>query len=102
MMTVPNTLGVFETRISDICRAAHAVGAQVYCDGANMNAMLGRVRPGDLGIDVMHLNLHQNFLYPPRRRRPGRRGPLLRQPPRAISADTDGGTTRRWHLFPRP
>ncbi len=64
MMTVPNTLGVFETRISDICRAAHAVGAQVYCDGANMNAMLGRVRPGDLGIDVMHLNLHKTFSTP--------------------------------------
>ena len=64
MMTVPNTLGIFETKIAEVCRAAHAVGAQVYCDGANMNAMLGRVRPGDLGIDVMHLNLHKTFSTP--------------------------------------
>ena len=64
MMTVPNTLGIFETRISEICDIAHAVGAQVYCDGANMNAMLGRVRPADLGIDVMHLNLHKTFSTP--------------------------------------
>ncbi len=64
MMTVPNTLGIFETRITEICQAAHAVGAQVYCDGANMNAMLGRVRPADLGIDVMHLNLHKTFSTP--------------------------------------
>lgn len=64
MMTVPNTLGVFETRIEQVCEMAHAAGAQVYCDGANMNAMVGRVRPGDLGIDVMHLNLHKTFSTP--------------------------------------
>ena len=64
MMTVPNTLGIFESRIREICDLAHAVGAFVYCDGANMNAMLGRVRPGDLGIDVMHLNLHKTFSTP--------------------------------------
>jgi glycine dehydrogenase subunit 2 len=64
MMTVPNTLGIFESRIRDICDMAHDAGAYVYCDGANMNAMLGRVRPGDLGIDVMHLNLHKTFSTP--------------------------------------
>ena len=64
MMTVPNTLGIFESRIREICDLAHAAGAYVYCDGANMNAMLGRVRPGDLGIDVMHLNLHKTFSTP--------------------------------------
>ena len=64
MMTVPNTLGLFESRIQEVCDLAHAAGALVYCDGANMNAMLGRVRPGDLGIDVMHLNLHKTFSTP--------------------------------------
>ena len=64
MMTVPNTLGIFESRIREICELAHEAGAFVYCDGANMNAMLGRVRPGDLGIDVMHLNLHKTFSTP--------------------------------------
>jgi len=64
MMTVPNTLGIFESRIRAICDMAHDAGAYVYCDGANMNAMLGRVRPGDLGIDVMHLNLHKTFSTP--------------------------------------
>ncbi|MDP6349116.1 MAG: aminomethyl-transferring glycine dehydrogenase subunit GcvPB [Chloroflexota bacterium] len=64
MMTVPNTLGLFESRIQEVCDLAHAAGALVYCDGANMNAMLGRVRPGNLGIDVMHLNLHKTFSTP--------------------------------------
>ncbi len=64
MMTVPNTLGLFESRIQEVYDLAHAAGALVYCDGANMNAMLGRVRPGDLGIDVMHLNLHKTFSTP--------------------------------------
>tara|TARA_B100000029_G_scaffold430442_1_gene441416 strand:+ start:221 stop:1681 length:1461 start_codon:yes stop_codon:yes gene_type:complete len=64
MLTLPSTLGLFERRILDVVECAHASGAQVYCDGANMNAMLGRVRPGDLGIDVMHLNLHKTFSTP--------------------------------------
>jgi|DewCreStandDraft_5_1066085.scaffolds.fasta_scaffold00757_27 glycine dehydrogenase subunit 2 len=64
MMTVPSTLGLFEENILAIAEAAHAVGAQVYCDGANMNAMLGRLKPGDLGIDVMHINLHKTFSTP--------------------------------------
>ena len=64
MMTVPNTLGLFERRIEDICRMAHDAGCLVYCDGANMNAMLGQVRPGDLGIDMIHLNLHKTFAVP--------------------------------------
>jgi glycine dehydrogenase subunit 2 len=64
MLTLPSTLGLFERRILDVVECVHAAGAQVYCDGANMNAMLGRVRPGDLGIDVMHLNLHKTFSTP--------------------------------------
>ena len=64
MLTLPSTLGLFERRILDVVERVHSAGAQVYCDGANMNAMLGRVRPGDLGIDVMHLNLHKTFSTP--------------------------------------
>ena len=64
MLTLPSTLGLFERRIIQVIELVHAAGAQVYCDGANMNAMLGRVRPADLGIDVMHLNLHKTFSTP--------------------------------------
>jgi glycine dehydrogenase subunit 2 len=64
MLTNPNTLGVFEDEIARICELCHGAGALVYCDGANMNAMLGLTRPGDQGIDVMHLNLHKTFTTP--------------------------------------
>jgi glycine dehydrogenase subunit 2 len=64
MVTNPNTLGIFEYRIKDICEALHAVGGLVYMDGANMNAMVGVARPGDFGVDVMHLNLHKTFSTP--------------------------------------
>ena len=64
MITNPNTCGLFEDEIIKIADAAHAAGAYVYCDGANFNAIVGRVRPGDLGIDAMHLNLHKTFSTP--------------------------------------
>ena len=64
MITNPNTLGIFEYRIKDICDALHKVGGLVYMDGANMNAMVGVARPGDFGVDVMHLNLHKTFSTP--------------------------------------
>ena len=64
MITNPNTLGVFEYRISDICDAIHGVGGLVYMDGANMNALVGVARPGDFGVDVMHLNLHKTMSTP--------------------------------------
>ena len=64
MVTNPNTLGLFESGISEICRLVHAQGGLVYCDGANLNALLGIARPGDLGIDVMHFNLHKTFSTP--------------------------------------
>lgn len=64
MLTNPNTLGIFEDEIARICDLCHEAGALVYCDGANMNAMLGLTRPGDQGIDVMHLNLHKTFTTP--------------------------------------
>jgi glycine dehydrogenase subunit 2 len=64
MITNPNTVGVFEENIRKICSIMHDKGALVYMDGANMNALVGIVRPGELGIDVMHLNLHKTFSTP--------------------------------------
>jgi glycine dehydrogenase subunit 2 len=64
MLTIPNTCGVFETNVLEIAAAIHEVGAFFYCDGANFNAFVGRVRPGDLGIDCMHINLHKTFSTP--------------------------------------
>jgi glycine dehydrogenase subunit 2 len=64
MLTNPNTCGLFENEILEIAAAVHAVGAYFYCDGANFNAIVGRVRPADLGIDCMHLNLHKTFSTP--------------------------------------
>ncbi|HRK03255.1 MAG TPA: aminomethyl-transferring glycine dehydrogenase subunit GcvPB, partial [Oligoflexia bacterium] len=64
MVTNPNTLGLFEKNIVEICKVVHAQGGLVYCDGANFNAVMGWSRPGDLGIDVMHLNLHKTFSTP--------------------------------------
>ena len=64
MVTYPSTHGVFEADIADICAAIHSHGGQVYMDGANMNAMVGVCRPGDLGADVCHLNLHKTFCIP--------------------------------------
>jgi glycine dehydrogenase subunit 2 len=64
MLTNPNTCGLFEDEILAIAEAVHAAGAYFYCDGANFNALVGRVRPGDLGIDCMHLNLHKTFSTP--------------------------------------
>lgn len=64
MVTNPNTCGLFENEVMDIADAVHAVGGYFYCDGANFNAIAGKVRPGDLGIDAMHLNLHKTFSTP--------------------------------------
>jgi len=64
MVTNPSTLGLFERNIAEICQLVHGVGGQVFCDGANMNAMVGTTRPGDHGFDCMHLNLHKTFSTP--------------------------------------
>jgi glycine dehydrogenase subunit 2 len=64
MLTNPNTCGLFEREILEIADATHTAGAFFYCDGANFNAIVGRVRPADLGIDCMHLNLHKTFSTP--------------------------------------
>ncbi|MCX7357835.1 MAG: aminomethyl-transferring glycine dehydrogenase subunit GcvPB [Alphaproteobacteria bacterium] len=64
MITNPNTCGLFEPEIKNIADAIHAAGAYFYCDGANYNAIVGKVRPGDLGVDAMHINLHKTFSTP--------------------------------------
>ena len=64
MLTNPNTLGLFEKNIKEICEIVHEAGGLVYMDGANMNALVGIARPGDMGVDVIHLNLHKTFSTP--------------------------------------
>ena len=64
MVTYPSTHGVFEETVRDICRITHEFGGQVYLDGANMNALVGLVKPGEIGSDVSHLNLHKTFAIP--------------------------------------
>ncbi|MCP4970237.1 MAG: glycine dehydrogenase subunit 2 [Arcobacter sp.] len=64
MLTVPNTLGIYNKRIKEICDLAHSYGAMMYYDGANMNAIMGVARPGDIGFDVIHINVHKTFATP--------------------------------------
>jgi len=64
MLTNPSTLGVFERQITEIARIVHAAGGLLYYDGANLNAILGKVKPGDMGFDVIHMNLHKTFSTP--------------------------------------
>ncbi|HEY8860540.1 MAG TPA: aminomethyl-transferring glycine dehydrogenase subunit GcvPB [Candidatus Limnocylindria bacterium] len=75
MLTNPNTLGLFEERVREVCAAVHAAGGLVYGDGANMNALLGVARPGDLGFDCVHINVHKTFSTPHGAGGPGA-GPL--------------------------
>lgn len=76
MMTVPNTLGLFEKRIKEVVDIVHEAGGLMYYDGANLNALTGRVRPGDIGFDIAHLNLHKTFGTPHGGGGPGA-GPVL-------------------------
>ena len=64
MLTNPNTLGVFDRNIEEIARVVHEAGATLYYDGANLNAVMGRARPGDMGFDIVHYNLHKTFTQP--------------------------------------
>lgn len=73
MLTNPNTVGLFDKNILEITKIIHECGGLCYYDGANLNAVMGTVRPGDMGFDVIHLNLHKTFSTPHRRRRPGKR-----------------------------
>ena len=96
MITNPSTLGIFEQRIPEIAEILHAKGALLYMDGANMNALTGITRPGDFGVDVMHLNLHKTFSTPHGGGGPGT-GPVamkkLLEPfrPVPILVEKDGG-----------
>ncbi len=64
MLTNPNTCGLFEDQVLEVAEAIHGAGGFFYCDGANLNAIMGRTRPGDLGVDAMHINLHKTFSTP--------------------------------------
>ena len=61
MLTNPNTLGLFDENIAEIASIVHGVGGTLYYDGANLNAIMGRSRPGDMGFDIVHVNLHKSF-----------------------------------------
>ncbi|MBF0176590.1 MAG: aminomethyl-transferring glycine dehydrogenase subunit GcvPB [Magnetococcales bacterium] len=76
MLTNPSTLGVFERRVREIAQVVHAAGGLLYYDGANLNAIVGRVRPGDMGFDAVHLNVHKTFATPHGGGGPGA-GPIL-------------------------
>ena len=99
MVTNPNTCGLFERDVLDISKLTHAAGAYFYGDGANFNAIVGRVRPGDLGVDAMHINLHKTFSTPHGGGGPGA-GPVVLSaalapyaPKPLIVADANGGLT---------
>ena len=125
MITNPSTLGLFEARIGELLDAVHEAGALAYMDGANLNAILGRFKPGEAGFDVMHFNVHKTFSTPHGGGGPGA-GPVgvgeklvpflpaprvLREddgvvPPgatgRATRLDRSDALVRRQHRRPRP
>ena len=95
MITNPSTLGLFETRIGELLEAVHAAGALAYMDGANLNAILGRFKPGEAGFDVMHFNVHKTFSTPHGGGGPGA-GPVGRRcQARAVPARATGRARRR-------
>ena len=94
MITNPSTLGIFEDQIDQVLAAVHDAGAIAYMDGANLNAILGRFRPGEAGFDVMHFNLHKTFSTPARWRGTGRRAGRRRRAPRALPPEADAGAGR--------
>ena len=101
MITNPSTLGLFERRIGELLEATHAAGALAYMDGANLNAIMGRFRPGEAGFDVMHFNVHKTFSTPHGGGGPGA-GPGRRAGgPRALPAGAAGDPRDRRHVPPR-
>jgi len=109
MLTNPNTLGLFEEDIAAIAAAVHEVGGLLYYDGANLNAILGVVRPGDMGFDIVHMNLHKTFATPHGGGGPGA-GPVAVSErlvpflpgPRAVRIDSDDQTpVYEWAMPPR-
>ena len=97
MLTNPNTLGVFEQDIRKIADILHAKGGLLYMDGANMNALVGKVRPGDFGVDVMHLNLHKTFSTPHGGGGPGSGPGGDQEKSGAVPAHAGHGHQGRWH-----
>lgn len=99
MLTNPSTLGVFEEKIQEIAKIVHEAGGLLYYDGANFNAIMGKVRPGDMGFDVVHLNLHKTFATPHGGGGPGS-GPVVANerllPYLPIPRVTKDGDTYRW------
>ena len=109
MLTNPNTLGLFEEQIVEIAAAVHEVGGLLYYDGANLNAILGVVRPGDMGFDIVHLNLHKTFATPHGGGGPGagpvtvssRLVPFLPGPRPVRLEDEGSGQRFGWHTSPQ-
>jgi glycine dehydrogenase subunit 2 len=110
MLTNPNTLGVFDTNIEEIARLVHEAGATLYYDGANLNAVMGRSRPGDMGFDIVHYNLHKTFTQPHGGGGPGagpiavsdRIEPFLPRP-QVVRRESDNGSGPFYDLdFDRP
>ena len=95
MLTNPNTLGVFDRNIEEIAKIVHGIGATLYYDGANLNAVMGRTRPGDMGFDIVHFNLHKTFTQPHGGGGPGA-GPIaVQRSHRALPAQAAGGQAPR-------
>ena len=101
MLTVPNTLGIFEDQILDIARIVHAKGGYLYCDGANFNAFVGVAKPGLMGVDVMHMNLHKTFSTPHGGGGPGSGPVAVSRGARAVPAAPDRRAARRRDVLPR-
>ena len=107
MLTNPNTLGLFDGNIEEIAEIVHGVGATLYYDGANLNAVMGIARPGDMGFDIVHFNLHKTFTQPHGGGGPGRGADRGLRPDRAVPAPAAGRPPRgiqrpRPALRPRP
>ena len=90
MLTNPNTLGLFDENIAEIAAIVHEVGGTLYYDGANLNAIMGCTRPGDMGFDIVHVNLHKSFSPAARRRRAGGRADRRLGADRAVPAGAAG------------
>ena len=95
MVTNPSTLGIFEPHIAEVAEILHARGALLYMDGANMNALAGVARPGDFGVDVMHLNLHKTFSTPHGGGGPGAGPVMVKKILEPLPADSGAGRKGR-------
>lgn len=98
MLTNPNTVGLFDPNIAEITQIVHEAGGLCYYDGANLNAVMGVARPGDMGFDVMHLNLHKTFSTPHGGRWPRKWTGCLQGFSGTVSARPSHRQTDRWHF----